>query len=115
VTEDERDLDELQSAWDREASRQKLLSEGAEFLLSISSEGNSERGWLHVRATGPINIAALDEHPGWPCFVASNLSRTVSLGVLSEEHEYLVLVSRTDPATGETPIPTGDGGRPIMW
>lgn len=93
VPESENDLVELEDAWSGLADRYDLATASGEFLLSISSPENAQHAWMHVRASRPFDVTDLGSYPFSPSFVASDLQRSVAIGVLTDESGYLVFVS----------------------
>jgi hypothetical protein len=95
----------LEAAWDQIALEHGLVSHSGEFLLSVEGDGDALGAWTRVCRRRAIAIRELGQNPGIVEFVASDLARTVSVGVTTEEDDYQIFVAYTDPATGETPVP----------
>jgi hypothetical protein len=82
-----------------------LISPLGEFLLSVQDSGEDVGQWLHVRLTASFDIARLGANEFAPEFVATDLDRHVSTCVSTEEDDFQIFISYTDPLTGGTPVP----------
>lgn len=108
ATEDDGDMRDLQNTWLARARASKVISEAGEFLLSIETSHTSVGPWLHVRLGAAFDISGLGLDRYQPEFVVSDLGRRACMAVFTDEDEYWIFSSRTDPETGRTPTPTDD-------
>ncbi|PJI93551.1 hypothetical protein [Luteimicrobium subarcticum] len=99
---------DLQRAWLARARESQVISGADEFLLSIETSHTSVGPWLHVRLGPAFDISGLGLDWYQPEFVASDLARQACMAVFTDEDEYWIFTSRTDPETGHTPTPTDD-------
>lgn len=95
-------LDTLDRTWEETSRRQGLMSPTGEFLMSVG--GTTVTPWLRVRWRDNARVHLLSTVFGAPEFITSDLGRTVSMGVSTEEDEYWILVAHTNPDTGGTSV-----------
>lgn len=93
IADENPDSSAVETAWTRVVESTGLLSSTGEFLLSVSATGSHDAAWLRVRAGADARVLDLGPYDGEPDFVATNMGRTVSVGVTSEEDETWILVS----------------------
>ncbi|PJI93542.1 hypothetical protein [Luteimicrobium subarcticum] len=105
-TDDGTEMRRLQEAWLDSARTAGVVSSTGEFLLSVQSS-TAIGPWTRVRLGVDFDISGLGLTWAVPEFVASDVDRTVSIGVSTEEDDYQIFVSRTDPVTGATDVPDG--------
>lgn len=90
----------LEQAWIVVARQMGVISGGGEFLLTVEGKGTFGKPWLHVRTQGSPTIRDLGPYSGQPGFIASNLDRSATVGVSTEEYEFWILVVRNEESLG---------------
>lgn len=84
-------LDALEGAWNTAARTHGVISDDGEFLLSVSGPGTHDKPWVQVRANGAVKVRELGNYVNQPEFVASDLARSVTIAVTTEEYEFWIL------------------------
>ncbi|MFE5339615.1 hypothetical protein ACFQ80_05315 [Isoptericola sp. NPDC056578] len=93
IADGDPDPSAVETAWARVVDTTGLVSSSGEFLLSVSATGTHDAAWLRVQAGADARVLDLGPRDGEPDFVATNVGRTVSVAVTSEEDETWILVS----------------------
>jgi hypothetical protein len=95
-------LDALESAWNTTARTHGVISDTGEFLLSVSGPGTHDRPWTRVRAEGAVKVQELGHNRDEPEFVASDLARSVTMAVTTEEYEFWILAAGPEMPSDST-------------
>ena len=86
----------LDHTWRTMADQLGIISDAGEFLLTVSGEGAFDLPWFRVRAGTVVLVRDLGMYAGEPDFIASDLDRSVSIAVSTEESEFWILVARDE-------------------
>jgi hypothetical protein len=98
-------LDALELAWNTVARTHCVIADAGEFLLSVSGPGTHDRPWTRVRAAGAVKVRELGHYSDEPEFVASDIARSVTIAVTTEEHEFWILTGRTEDGAQKVDMP----------
>lgn len=83
----------LDHTWRSMADQLGVISDAGEFLLTVSGEGAFDLPWFRVRTGTVAHVRDLGMYAGEPDFIASDLERSVSIAVSTEESEFWILVA----------------------
>ena len=102
VPDDDQAMAEVARSFTALADELGLMDAGGEFLIAVATGSGRLGPWIRVRASGPLQVESLGEHPGSPEFLATSIDRSVAIAVDTEEGDFWILDNRGAGPGGAT-------------